>query len=440
MPLLEEVFGVSSKPVLSYLSRTAVDDRFLEALKSDKQIVVYGSSKQGKTALVSKYVPYDDNVVVRLTPKTDMVDLYGAILRGFGVRIKKASAEKSEEGSSATLGTKLKALIPVFSSEVSASGSQTEKTSEEESYDELPFNLELAQDVSELIRKSGCSKTIILENFHYLDDQRQRQLSFDLRTFQELGIRFIILGVWREKNRLAQFNGDLVDRITEVPVEPWEIIDFIAVAKIGAQHLNLSFSQQLLQSCCESSFSSIGVFQELLKEVCISANIRETCKILQLLQDLGLLSQAKAKKASDYAARHQRALEAVAAGNVSSSPKQGVLPLFLPYYLVKVILSIGYDGLANGMPRSVVHERIQAIHHRRDDVRASDMSNLLHNLAALQSNKNITPPIIDFDQNSRLLQVVDSTFYFFLRNADLRTISDEIPNPLDALTNSDSSS
>jgi hypothetical protein len=70
MPILEEVFGVSSKPVLSYLSRTAVDDRFLEALKSDKQIVVYGSSKQGKTALVSKYVPYDQNVVVRLTPKT----------------------------------------------------------------------------------------------------------------------------------------------------------------------------------------------------------------------------------------------------------------------------------------------------------------------------------------------------------------------------------
>ena len=129
------------------------------------------------------------------------------------------------------------------------------------------------------------------------------------------------------------------------------------------------------------------------------------------------------------------ALESIAAGNVSSGPKQGVLPLFLPYYLVKVILTSGYDGLANGMPRSVVQERIQAIHHRPNDVRASDMSNLLYNLANIQSNKNITPPIIDFDQNSRLLQIVDSTFYFFLRNADLRTISDEIPNPLDALSN-----
>jgi hypothetical protein len=76
----------------------------------------------------------------------------------------------------------------------------------------VPFNLELPQDISELIKRAGISKVIILENFHYLDDDKQRQVAFDLRTFQELQIRFVILGVWREKNRLAQFNGDLLDR------------------------------------------------------------------------------------------------------------------------------------------------------------------------------------------------------------------------------------
>lgn len=45
-PKLEEVFGVSSGPILSYIKRAAVDDRFVEAVKADKQIVVYGSSKR----------------------------------------------------------------------------------------------------------------------------------------------------------------------------------------------------------------------------------------------------------------------------------------------------------------------------------------------------------------------------------------------------------
>jgi hypothetical protein len=106
------------------------------------------------------------------------------------------------------------------------------------------------------------------------------------------------------------------------------------------------------------------------------------------------------------------------------------LPLFLPYYLVRVILNGGYDGLASGMRRAVIQESIQAIHHRPNDVRASDMSNLLHNLAALQASKSISPPIIDYDQSTKMLQVVDSTFYFFLKNANLKTIADEVPNPL----------
>jgi hypothetical protein len=70
MPKLEEVFGVSAKPIRSYVERNEVDSRFREALESDKQIIVYGSSKQGKTALVSKYLPYEKNLLVSLTPKS----------------------------------------------------------------------------------------------------------------------------------------------------------------------------------------------------------------------------------------------------------------------------------------------------------------------------------------------------------------------------------
>ena len=94
-PKLEEVFGVSSSPVLSYIQRAAVDDRFVEALKADKQIVVYGSSKQGKTSLVQEYLPYEKQIVVRLTPKTQIPDIYASILRQLGIQLKSGSTEVS---------------------------------------------------------------------------------------------------------------------------------------------------------------------------------------------------------------------------------------------------------------------------------------------------------------------------------------------------------
>ena len=142
------------------------------------------------------------------------------------------------------------------------------------------------------------------------------------------------------------------------------------------------------------------------------------------------MSRTVTTKANDYAARHQRALEAIAAGHTSGGAKGDLPPLFLPYYLVRIILEAGFDGIANGMRRTDIHDRIRAIHHRGDDVRPSDMTNLLGGLANLQSVKGISPPIIDYDSQNWLLQVVDSTFYFFIKNADNKEILESIQSPL----------
>jgi len=430
MARLEEVFGVSAKPIQSYVERDEVDSRFSEELDSDKQIIVYGSSKQGKTALVSKYLPYEKNLLVSLTPKTSVLDMYQTVLSKSGIRITTGSIEKTSTETSLSFGAKVRALIPLFGSgEVDTGGGLKAASGTELKYEEMPINLELPQHVAELLSRVGSKKWIILENFHYLNDETQKQFAFDLRAFQELGVRFVVLGVWREKNRMAQFNGDLLDRVVEIPVEPWTEVDFRRVARKGAEALGLSFSEEILSGAIEASFSSIGVFQELMKGIC-SVAIRETENRTVHITDMEMLTQTIGTKAKEYAARHQRALEAIAAGHTSGGAKGDLPPLYLPYYLVRVVLESGYDGIANGMRRSDLHDRIRAIHHRGDDVRASDISNLLSGLANLQSVKSISPPIIDYDSQNRLLQVVDSTFYFFIKNTDAREILESIQNPL----------
>jgi hypothetical protein len=429
---LNDVFGVSTEPVQSYIERPEVDNKFVEALQSDKQVVVYGASKQGKTSLVSRHLPYDKNIVVSLTPRTTVLDVYQSILRQSGVTIKAGETIGSESEVSTSISAKFKALIPLFGSgETEAKGEISAGSNKDQEFEEIPINLELPQDVSEVLkraRKNGV--VVILENFHYLDDEKQKQLAFDLRTFQELKVQFVILGVWRERNRLAQFNGDLLDRVTEVPVEPWTREEFSRVVDTGSACLNIKFADSVHAKLVEACFSSIGVFQELLKETCGGAGVHQTMENTTCIDDESLVTAACAKKAEEYTARHQRALESIAAGNVGTSSKEGLLPLYLTHYLVKVILQEGYDGLANGMRRTLIHERIQAAHHRADDVRASDMSNLLYNIAKTQAGKSISPPIIDYDQSKKMLQVVDSTFFFFLKHANLAQISDEIPNPI----------
>lgn len=432
MAKLEQVFGVTSEPVLSYVVREDVDGRFHEALTSRKHVIVYGSSKQGKTALVSKYLSYDENLLVSLTPKTQVTDIYQTILSKAGVRVVSSIVEKQSHEASFSVGAKFKALIPLFGgAEAKAEGKVKAGSTEETKYEEIPLNLELPQSVCDLLSRVGNKRWVILENFHYLNDSIQQQLAFDLRAFQELGLQFVILGVWREKNRLAQFNGDLLDRIVEVPVEPWLPDDFKHVVVKGESELNIKFEEPLVLRAIDASFSSVGVFQELLKHMCLAAKVMETAPKEVFISDPQFLSEAIAIKANDYAARHQRALEAIAAGHTTGGAKGDLPPLFLPYYLVKVILAHGFDGIANGAHKNVLHDWIRAVHHRAADVRNSDMGNLLVGLANLQSAKAISPPILAFDAQKRLLQVVDSTFYFFIKNADIADIADSIQNPLE---------
>ena len=203
------------------------------------------------------------------------------------------------------------------------------------------------------------------------------------------------------------------------------------IAIRGEKKLNVNFTPELIELIINSCFSSVGVFQELLKETCLLAGVRQTMSEQYVIDNIEYVQKACEKKAEEYSARHQRALEALAAGNLSTSAKDGRQPLFLTYYLVRIILQNGYDGLATGMKRIQIQEKIQEIHHRASDVRGSDMSNLLHNLAKTQANKSISPPIIDYDRSKKMLQIVDSTFYFFLKHAELATIESELPNPME---------
>ena len=257
--------------------------------------------------------------------------MYHTLLSTAGIHIKSGMSEARSTETNIGFSAKVRAIIPIFGSgEAGTEGGLKAGSGSEQKYEEVPINLELPQHVADLLRRVGSKARIILENFHYLNDNVQKQFAFDLRAFQELGVRFVVLGVWREKNRMAQFNGDLLDRVVEVPVEPWTEIDFRRVAWKGAKALNISFSDEILAAAIEASFSSIGVFQELLKGICNESGVLATQDQIAGIADMVRLERTIRVKAKDYAARHQRALEAIAAGHATGGAKSDLPPLYLP--------------------------------------------------------------------------------------------------------------
>ena len=64
---VDDVFGVSRDVPLNYVEREAVDGKFVQSLTRSHHIVIFGSSKQGKTCLRKHCLNEDDYI----TPNFD---------------------------------------------------------------------------------------------------------------------------------------------------------------------------------------------------------------------------------------------------------------------------------------------------------------------------------------------------------------------------------
>lgn len=85
--------------------------------------------------------------------------------------------------------------------------------------------------------------------------------------------------------------------------------------------------------------------------------------------------------------------------------------------------------IIQGLTRRALQDKIKEIHHRPDDVRASDTGYFLQNLVASQISKNISPPIFDYDNSTSSVKIIDSTFYFFITNCNRDEIVENLALP-----------
>ncbi|WP_321388233.1 hypothetical protein [uncultured Enterococcus sp.] len=426
MPKIQEVFGVSNKMIDTYLVREQVDGKMQAALASDKHIVIYGTSKQGKTLLLNKCLAVEDRVTFNCSLDTEVIDIYSSIVRQLGIQIERNTNVGLQNKSSLSPNMTATIKVPkLFELSGNAGGSLEEVASDEIEYENITYDLSKAQDVSELLKEKKLKKKIIIEDFHYLSQEIQEKLAFDLKSFYENGVIFIILGVWKEKNKLIQYNRDLTDRLESVSVEPWNKNDFVMVIEKGAQLLDLEFPEDIREEIIKNSFDNIGILQELCKccsTHCLGRNGENI--------DSSDLKAALAQKREDYSIHHRQILERIANGST------GVL--FLPYYLVQVILETNNDKLKKGLSKKYIQYQITQRHYDKSKVRTNDVTKLLHHhLKEIQYKLKITPPIFDYDIEDDNFRILDSTLFYYFYNSDKEGIEEnmQIPDELEDILN-----
>jgi hypothetical protein len=406
--------------------RDGVDDRFLNDITRDRHIVIHGSSKQGKSSLRKYHLQEGDYVTVQCTRDSDKLSIYAGLLKQAGARVIVTETSRDERGTRMGATGDVSGGIPfVGRAKVQFEGQTERRSTLERVTRELEIDLEDPNDVARVLGEMEFTRFVVVEDFHYLDEEVQRSLAFDLKVFHENSpLVFIIVGVWLETNRLILFNGDLTGRVSTINVDRWEPEDLDRVIAEGEPLLNIQFSQTVRDRMIEGCEGNVGLLQELCYRMCEQEGIWETLEDHREIDDEEYVSEQLTELAEAQAARYLNAL--------ADFPKGfGTTELEMYRWIAWVVISSSPAELRYGLRANEVYQRIADQHPGRERIYRNNVIQALDRVEGVQHRHQINPPILDF--SDRQLRVVDAQFLVFLRTQERERLLEAIGDPAEEL-------
>ncbi|MEH2401844.1 hypothetical protein [Nostoc sp.] len=239
-----DVYGIQRDLTLNYIKRQKVYKKLIENLDRSRHVVIYGSSKRGKTSLKKSCLKSDEYINIQCLNHWKLTDIHLAILKKAGYQT--TQSVKQTASGKQKVAASFDGVVNFFglagSKGTIAADTEQQKTTETllENFDVDPDDV---NDIITCLNAIKFQKYIVLEDFHYLDIDIQREFAVVLKAFHEASrFCFIIIGVWLEENRLIVHNGDLTGRVIAVDADKWTYKELMQVIDEGAKLLNINFN------------------------------------------------------------------------------------------------------------------------------------------------------------------------------------------------------
>jgi hypothetical protein len=416
MAKASEVFGISRDLPLNYVERASADSKLVDNLTRDKHLVIFGSSKQGKTSLRKHVLNEADVIVVHCSNKWTIADIHSAILKKVGFEVTQ-STSKTTSGKS-KIFAKISATIFGNGAE---GGAEAEKA-EALTATKAPLELD-PEDVNDIIlalRSVEFNRYIVLEDFHYLPLDTQKDFSVALKAFhEESKYCFIIVGVWLEENRLSVYNGDLTGRLTPIDADKWEEGELRQAIEAGEAHLNVRFSDEFVDELLKDCFNSIYIVQESCYQCCVANDVHSALEQQRVIGTREQAEEIVTAVVNQQTGRFNSFITQFADGFQTTAWE-------MYRWLLYPVLTSDVADLQKGLRLNSITKSLQTKHPNGKELNPGNVTQALQSTAALQVKKSVKPIILDYDQTNLRLRVVDSGFLIWLNKQDRGELLDMI--------------
>ncbi|MFE1103839.1 hypothetical protein ACFW4K_25265 [Nocardiopsis alba] len=423
-----DVFGVTRDLPLNYATRPSVDDELVTALSRDQHLIIYGSSKQGKTSVRKYHLKEDEYIVATCSNRWNLGQLNSTILKQAGYTVVMTETRATSGHYKIQASAKLAAKLFGKGVEGQVGGEGGRQTTEEQTSAPLELDPFDVNDVIWALKEIGFNKWIVLEDFHYLPEETQKDFAVALKAFHESSdFTFIVVGVWLQENRLVQFNGDLSGRITTINADKWLRPELEEVIDLGEEKLNIKFDASFREALLSSCYDSIYVVQESCLQACAKNGIHETQESMRTVA-AGEAANTIIKEVVDkQSARFSDFLTNFASGF-------GQTDLEMYRWLLVPLIGASAERLEDGLQYRDIRRKLSRVHPKGSSLNAGNVTQALKGVASLQVQQGVKPLVLDYDQSLRRLNIVDRSFLIWLVQQDKEDLIEMIDIPLSVLT------
>jgi hypothetical protein len=416
---VDEVFGINRDLPLNYVERDSADAVLADYLARRQHLVIYGSSKQGKTSLRKHCLNNDDYIVVHCSNKWALDDVHEAILKqaGFELTVSKTTATSGKQ----KIFAKIKAGILGAMGE---GGAEVEKI-KKEGLTKAPLELDPldVNDIIAALEQIDFKKYVVLEDFHYLPVETQKDFSVALKALHENSkLCFIIIGVWLEENRLSVYNGDLTGRLLPINADKWEREELTKVISDGETLLNISFSKEFKNELLDSCYESVYIVQEACHQCCLKENVTKTQEKYRNIGKKINCSEVVSQVVNQQGGRFNSFLSQFSEGFQDTVLK-------MHKWLLYPILTSDIKHIEKGFKQSEIRNKLQKVHPKGEDLNSGNVTQSLQSTTSLQIKKDIKPMVLDYDQTNLRLNIVDKSFQIWLSKQDRNELLDLVGLP-----------
>lgn len=418
--LVKSVFISGGVPDRTYVYREEVENALINSINTSKLISITGHTKTGKTVLTYAFFEkpcFSSISVIRLECGAikNESDFWQFMIEGAGLGAVEEDKVTSKEEVGASGTAYVQGVFGFFSAKSGGSISAKNEVTVEQ---KRVISTNSKNKVLDFLHKNRKKIVIIIDDFHYVNNELKRVIVRALKPLILQGLNVIVISIPGRQHDAVVAEREMGGRISPIEVKSWSMDDLVKIAKTGFNYIGKDVDMRAIETMAKESFGSPHLMQGFCLDLSLRLIDKDAFSASMLCPDNEELQQIFRKSANTIGRPIFTQLVQGPRRETSRKPRRLVEGVDVDIYgLVAKVFILLKPGMGK-VPQADIMQKIKEIVVPEDVPQFFEVTRVLKKMQLISVSDSASNPVIDLDEAARCVYITDPYFAYYLKWGD----------------------